>query len=234
MQTLSRQLDELKFQDPAQQVARLSNASTMLQNCILGCTQEMNNLSNSESNNALPFGVKSDTQKAIENVSDFPSTGSTCSNPSSRFDQSTRSRPFRTDFFSRHTIKQYEEAFETFFGTFRISSRTNLVSYNHSEYPASSERQDRLEHEKTFRLSPTQWLARFGFTWGLSGCFSQMPFSKPTITLDVLRNVPDSAEIFKLCNEGNLERVQALLSEGRASVKDVDSQGRTPLYVSFD
>ena len=60
-----------------------------------------------------------------------------------------------------------------------------------------------------------------------------MPLSLPTIALDVVRSVPDDAEIFKLCEEGNLSRVQALFSEGQASVKDFDSIGRTPLYVSL-
>ena len=44
--------------------------------------------------------------------------------------------------------------------------------------------------------------------------------------------VPDDALIFEFCREGNLAGVKTLLSKGQASVRDVDSLGRTALFVS--
>ena len=62
---------------------------------------------------------------------------------------------------------------------------------------------------------------------------SQSTLSAPTIGLEVVRSVPDDAMIFELCREGRVCCVEALISRGEASAKDVDSQGRTPLYVSL-
>lgn len=113
-----------------------------------------------------------------------------------------------------------------------MSSRTSLLIPNHTKGPDSAEEADLSENENIFRLFPPSWLARFGFAYGLSERISRSPLSGPTVTLDVVRSVPDDAVIFNLCREGDLESVQALLNKGQASVKDVDSQGRTPLYVS--
>ena len=96
-----------------------------------------------------------------------------------------------------------------------------------------SEEEDRFEYENIFGFIPPSWLARFGVTYGFSGRISQSPLPGPTVALDVVRSVPDDAVIFDLCRKGRIGCVQALLTRGEASAKDVDSQGRTPLYVSL-
>ena len=50
--------------------------------------------------------------------------------------------------------------------------------------------------------------------------------------MEIAHPVPDAALIFEFCQEGNMAGARSLLSRGEASVRDIDSLGRTPLYVS--
>jgi hypothetical protein len=43
---------------------------------------------------------------------------------------------------------------------------------------------------------------------------------------------PDAALIFDFCQSGNIDGVRTLFSKGLASVRDVNSEGATPLHVS--
>ena len=180
----------------------------------------------------LALGFKKDTQIALTNVSDPVLNSGVRPSSSTRFGQPTQPSPSSTGLPFRRAIQQDDKVVETLFGTFRMRSRISLLLSNQSEGSTCSEEGDHLEYENIFRLIPPSWLARFGFTYGLSGRILQSPLSGPTVALDVVRSVPDDAVIFNLCREGNLGCVQALLNRGQASVKDVDSQGRTPLYVS--
>lgn len=46
--------------------------------------------------------------------------------------------------------------------------------------------------------------------------------------------VPMDSTISELCSKGNVNAVKGLISEGRASVLDVDPDGRTLLDVSIN
>ena len=178
------------------------------------------------------MGFENDTPTACIKFSDPILTRDNCPSPNSTFAQSKQRSPYGIGAPFRRTIWQDAKVVETFLGTFRLWSRTSLVS-NQSEGPMSSEEEGHFGYENIFRLIPPSWLVRFGFSYGLSGCISHSPLSGPTVVLDVVRSVPDDAVIFGLCREGRVGCVQALLDRGEASAKDVDSQGRTPLYVSL-
>lgn len=205
MQALTRQISDLRSHSLAGQGAGASSSSTNNQSHVLARTQEVNRVPNLVSSNVPAIRSKNGARTAFIYPSGLP---------------------------SRRVIGQNDKVVETFFGTFRMSSKSSLLLSDYSE-PVCSEKGDSVEYENVFRLTPPSWLARFGFTYGLSGRISQSPLSGPRLALDVVRSVPDDAVIFDLCREGNLGCVQALLSEGQASAKDVDSQGRTPLYVSL-
>jgi hypothetical protein len=232
IQALTHRISDLRLRSLADQVTRLSSFLTDSQSHVLTRIQNVNRISNLASNDMLLFGSKNDAQTAFKNVSDPILTRSVCPSSSSRFGQLTQSSSSRTGLPFRRAIQQDDKVVETFFGTFRMSSRTSLLFYNQSERSTCSKQEDRFEYENIFRLVPPGWLARFGFTYGLSGRISHSFLSGPMVALDVVRSVPDDAMIFDLCREGNLGCVQTLLSRGQASAKDVDSQGRTPLYVS--
>ena len=81
-------------------------------------------------------------------------------------------------------------------------------------------------------VSPCTWLVRLGFWHGLRlKWLSSSSYGWQT-TLDTIRTVPDDALIVQLCETGNVPSVKHMLSNGQASVRDVDSQGWTPLHVS--
>ena len=221
IQALTHQISDLRLHSLAGQGTGASSSSTYSQSHVLARTQEVNRISNLKSTDVLASRFKNDAQTAF-----------ICPSLSTRFGKSIQSSLSRIGLPFWRAIRQNDKVVETFFGTFRMSSRTSLLFPNHSEGPACSEKGDRFEYENIFRLIPPSRLARFGFTYGLSGRISQSPLSGPTVALDVVRSVPDDAVIFDLCREGNLGCVQALLNKGQASAKDVDSQGRTPLYVS--
>ena len=189
-------------------------------------TQEVNRISKP----ALAF--KNDAQTACIESSDPIPTTDKFPSPSTTLGQQTQRSPLRTGLPFRRAIRQDDKVVETLFGTFRLRSRTLLVS-NQSKDPTCSEEEYRFEYENIFGFIPPAWLVRFGFTYGLSGRISQSPLSGANFVLDVVRSVPDDALIFDLCREGRVGCVQALITRGEASAKDVDSQGRTPLYVSL-
>lgn len=232
IQALTRQIGDLRLHSLAGQVIGTSSASTNSQSHVLARTHEIDRTSNLKRNDTLAFEFKNDTQKASINFSDPTLTRSIYPSPSTWSGQSTQTSPSSAGLPFRRAIWKDDKVVETFFGTFRMSSITSLLFSNRSEGSTCSEEGDGYEYKNIFTLIPSSWLARFGFTYGLSGHIFQSPLSGPTVALDVVRSVPDDAVIFNLCMEGNFGCVQALLNIGQASVKDVDSQGRTPLYVS--
>ncbi len=121
---------------------------------------------------------------------------------------------------------------ETLFGTFRISRKTSILSSDRSSSQLTSEEEQQYEHESRFSLVPPSWIVSLGFTRILCARVLQSSLSGPTIGLDTLRTVPHDSPIFELCSLGDVNGVEAVLANGKASVKDVDLYGRTPLYVS--
>lgn len=54
----------------------------------------------------------------------------------------------------------------------------------------------------------------------------------PEMCLRVMKSVPAKARIFAAAESGKMALVRQLLSQGKASVDDVDEHGHTPLHVS--
>ena len=226
IKALTHQISDLRPFSLTDQVTGASGSSTNSQSHVIARTQEVNRISKSA------LGFENDTQTACIKFSDSILTRDNYPSPNNTFAQSTRRSPYKIGVPFRRTIWEDAKVVETFLGTFRLLSRTLLVS-NQSEGPMSSEEEEHFHFENVFGFIPPSWLFRLGFTYGLSGSISQSPLSGPTVFLDVFRSVPDDALIFDLCREGRVGCVQALLTRGEASVKDVDSLGRTPLFVSL-
>lgn len=133
----------------------------------------------------------------------------------------------------KRTLWREERVFETFLGSLWLTYKTQrVISSPPNGFQSNLEEEECLESENVFRITPSRWLARLGFAYGLVGRVYQPAFSGPTMALEAIRNVPDDAPIFELCETGDLDSVQRLFLKGEASVKDADSLGRTPLYVS--
>ena len=143
----------------------------------------------------------------------------------------SRPRYQRAALPAKRTVHQDEQAVVTWFGTFRLKSQVRRLFQDNNE-PCFFFEEDSFEHEKTFHFIPPRWMAQLGFSRGISGRVTQSAFSGPSLVLGEARPVHDDALIFSLCSKGDLRGIQDLLGAGEASVRDVDSYGRTPLYVS--
>lgn len=97
--------------------------------------------------------------------------------------------------------------------------------------PKPYHEQDQYESKTLYVIYPAPWLIRLGFQYGLHLGLLSSSTDGWKNTLKTFCPVPDDALIFEFCRQGNVSAVQTLLSEGRASVRDTDSWGLTPLHV---
>jgi len=82
----------------------------------------------------------------------------------------------------------------------------------------------------SFTFFPSHWLMKLGLNCGMEA----NAFPTPTgwqFNFNPIRGVPDDSPIFSACRKGNLSAVRFLLTEGKASVRDTNSKGWTPLHV---
>lgn len=85
------------------------------------------------------------------------------------------------------------------------------------------------EHNSYFALYPSWVLAKLGVSYGLliqARCTDGWQY-----TIQPFNAVPDDALIFTFCSNGNVAAVKTLLATGKASLRDRDSRGWTPLRV---
>ena len=90
---------------------------------------------------------------------------------------------------------------------------------------------DQYENQYSYTFKPAEWLKTLGCNYK----FKVRLLSSSTMgwqhTLQISRIVPDDSLIFAFCKQGNFDGVRSLLANGRASVRDVDSLGCTPLWA---
>ena len=192
---------------------------------------EVNRVSKSIDSDALAFGFRAAAQTAFHKFAGTAEDDCCISDPSVQQSHPMKPAPLRELVHVKRTISQEDSVVKTLFGTFRISRKTSILSSDRSSSHVTSDEEQKYEHKSHFSLVPPSWLVRLGFVRGISARVLQSSLTGPILGLDTLRAVPYDAPIFKLCSLGDVTGVEALLTEGRASVKDVDLHGRTPLYV---
>ena len=126
----------------------------------------------------------------------------------------------------RCTIEKRYDVLRNAFGTIYVQSRMSKLKSNYYK------NRYRYEHETSFTVCPAWWLVKVGFTYVPRFSLFSSTVQGWKHTLNSFRSVPDNALIFEFCTTGNLSGVQALLARGEASVKDINSTGRTALHVS--
>ena len=153
--------------------------------------------------------------------------------PSSEDGDSTHACHQRPPRARQQTWKFYNYGLtRTFFGamvynTKTTSSRSRFVTddtMNDDDYS--------FEHEESFKLLPAGWLLRLGFNCAYNFSIHDSSTQGWQFSIGSINLVPDDALIFQYCEQGNVELVRDLLSMNLASVRDVDSYGRTALHVS--
>lgn len=127
----------------------------------------------------------------------------------------------------RRTINSTYDFTDSIFGTISSTSRQSLSKFKDTN-DWSDEHE---ENESSYTISPAAWL-RF---LGLSRAF-RIKVSKSSVTgwqysLQTFSRVKDDALIFNFCRQGNIDAVRSLFAASQASVRDIDSEGRTPLWV---
>ncbi|CZR69459.1 uncharacterized protein PAC_19359 [Phialocephala subalpina] len=108
------------------------------------------------------------------------------------------------------------------FTAWSTTRKATAIQSERSLYP--------VEQETVYSWYPSYLLAKLGVKYGLSiqarytdgWQYSIQPFNA----------VPDDALIFTFCSEGNVAAVKALLTSGKASLRDRDSDGRTALWYA--
>ena len=147
IKALTHQISDLRLYSLPDQVTGASGSPINPQSHVIARTQEVNRISKPA------LGFKNDTQTACIKFSDAILSSDNCPSPSTTIGQSTQRSSFRTSLPFRRAIWQDDKVVETFLGTFRLRSRTLLVS-NQSEGPMCSEEEDRFEYENIFGFIP--------------------------------------------------------------------------------
>ncbi len=125
--------------------------------------------------------------------------------------------------------QQVSYTIKTSFGAVYFRSRTFRIRKRFNSETGRSN--DQYEFETYFTWHPAPWLMRLGIKFGVNASISKSYWGWKN-TLNTFSAVPDDSLIFDFCKTGNIGGVQTLLTRGKASVRDTNSQGWTPLHVS--
>ena len=121
---------------------------------------------------------------------------------------------------------------QTLFGTVNTITTTRLLRPRLVDNEALDDGDYQFEHETSLKILPAQWLLKLGFNYAYNVSTFDSSTQGWQWCMKPINLVPDDASVFKFCNQGDIERVQDLISNNLASVRDVDSEGRTALHVS--
>ena len=142
--------------------------------------------------------------------------------------------PCKTEIPIESYLDHYSfSVFQTIFGDIHVEvknhSKIIRVADRLTEYPQTPQ----YEKSRTLVFYPARWLLTLGINYSLYMQIRESSVKGWMYTLAVNRAVPDDALIFDFATQGNLSAIRSLMSRGLASVRDVDSYGRTALWVSY-
>jgi hypothetical protein len=116
-----------------------------------------------------------------------------------------------------------------FFGDITVQSQTSQTTFDKGD----GRKEEEIDDQVRIIFRPATWLMRLGLAYELHLAFFQSSRVWKGV-FQMYQPVPDDSLIFEFCRTGNIEGVQLLLSRKGASVWDVNSNGWTPLHVSFE
>jgi hypothetical protein len=116
-----------------------------------------------------------------------------------------------------------------FFGDVTVQSSMSQTIFD----KGGGREEDEIDYKVRVIFRPATWLMRLGLAYEMHlALFRSSRVWKGTF--QTYQPVPNDSLIFEFCRTGNIEGVQQLLSRKEASVWDVNSNGWTPLHVSFE
>ena len=133
---------------------------------------------------------------------------------------------------SRSMVSSYSEFLDCFFATIHIKRTTKTYDVIESLDEGFENSTNDHEEETSYHFRPAGWLLRLGFQYGFQLDILSSSTKGWKQALESFRPVPDDALIFSLCETGDVIGVRDLMSQGHASIWDLDSRGWTPLHVS--
>ena len=90
------------------------------------------------------------------------------------------------------------------------------------------------ESKYLYTFVPATWLRNMGLSWSIRLRILISPDTGWQYTLHAPRLIACKSLIFAACEQGNINVIQTLIAEGRASVRDEDYRGFTPLWVRYN
>jgi len=156
-------------------------------------------------------------------IKDDPGSGNEQPSANSNYSPTDLIRSMRRGSQSR--ICYRTSATGVLFGT--VWLRTTSVRLDAS----SGKKGKKVDVVSSITFFPSYWLTRAGVNYGMEANVLTTPTGWQ-FNFNPIRAVPDNSPIFSACRKGNLSAVQFLMAEGKASVRDTNSQGWTPLHVS--
>ena len=142
------------------------------------------------------------------------------------------SRQARQQTLTKDTLTIRESISQNFFGSIVTTTKTRSLKSRFVEDDILDDEDCQYEQESSFRILPAQWLLKLGFNYAYNIFAHDSSTQGWQWCIKPINLVPDEAPIFDFCKQGNLEKVRDLFSRNLASVRDVDSEGYTPLHVS--
>jgi len=88
-----------------------------------------------------------------------------------------------------------------------------------------------IDKDISYTIRPNRLLQMFGMSYGLF--LNAKSTSGWQYMIQPFRTVSEKSLIFEFCRNGNLSGLQTLLDLGDGSLRDRDTMGRTPLWVSI-
>ncbi|KAL9120774.1 MAG: hypothetical protein Q9187_002672 [Circinaria calcarea] len=139
---------------------------------------------------------------------------------------SSRYQPLRN-----RTVRTRSNILQTFIGSLHVESKTIHVQPKYSSIRPAHDSQSEAQYEyqtASVIVYPAPWLVNRGFSYSPRVNAAGPPFWD--LKLRVTHAVPDDNLVFEFCKQGNVPGLKCLFARKQASTKDVDSQGRTPIY----
>jgi hypothetical protein len=89
-----------------------------------------------------------------------------------------------------------------------------------------------IEYDSYYRIRPSWWLIKLGLKRELELSIKKAAYGWQQ-KIRMFYPVPDDALIFDFIRAGDIQGVQSLLYDGKASVWDTNTRGETPLHVGL-
>ena len=133
-------------------------------------------------------------------------------------------------------VHAYNRTLKMFIGSVHVDLKTIHVqpddsSANPAQGSQTLSKAQYKYHTVSTILYPARWLVNQGFSY--SPRINVVGYFLWELKIKVTYAVPDDSLVFEFCKVGDVSGLKRLFANKQASTKDVDSLGRTPIYVSL-